>query len=54
MIEANSVQPSEFVTQIMTPDHNVKDKHEKITVQNSRPTKIIRDKLEKNKLKKTI
>jgi hypothetical protein len=32
MAEANPVQPSEFVTQIMTPDHNVKDKHEKITM----------------------
>jgi hypothetical protein len=31
----------------MRPYHNIKGKSEKITMQNSQPTKIIRDKLEK-------
>jgi hypothetical protein len=31
----------------MRPDYNIKGKSEKITMQNPRPTKIIRDKLEK-------
>jgi hypothetical protein len=33
-------------------NHNIKSKPKKITMKNSKPTKIIRDKLKKNKLKK--
>jgi len=35
------------MTQIIRPDHNVKGKPKKITMSNSKPTKIIRDKHEK-------
>jgi hypothetical protein len=49
MIEANPTQPSELVTLIMMPNHNMKVKPEKITTLNFSPTKIIRDKLEKKR-----
>jgi len=35
------------MTRIIRPDHNVKGKQKKITMSNSKPTKIIRDKHEK-------
>ena len=37
--------------QVMGSNHNIKSKPEKITMENSKPTKIIRDKLKKNNLK---
>jgi len=32
MTEANQIQPSEFLTRIIRPNHNVKDKPKKITM----------------------
>ena len=42
------------MTWIMRPDHNVKGKQKKITMSNSKPTKIIRDKHERINLKKKL